>query len=135
MPEAYGFPEGQVALWTGAAEPSTSAVIAFAQNTQVTLTRGWMEHLSIDGVYDEHLTGLRVDVSIGAFYTYDATIARMIASATAVHMKFNHSSVNGSAGYFLYSGRVDSLGYNGTEASPYVYNILYHAHSWSGYGG
>lgn len=135
MPEAYVFSEGSVSIWTGSAAPGTSAVVGYAQNTQVTMARGWVQHESIDGVYADHLTGQRADVTIAAIYTYDNAIARMIESATAVNMKFQHNTVNGSAGWFLYSGRVDVLAYAGYDGAPFVYTLTYHANSWSGYGG
>lgn len=133
--EAYVFPEGSVSLWTGSAAPAASAVVGFAQNTQVNLAYGWDSHESIDGVYTDHLTGQRADVSVAAIYTFDATIARIALSATAVHMKFQHNTINGSAGYFLYSGRIDSHAYAGYEGAPFVYTLTYHAFLWSGYGG
>lgn len=131
--EAFGWPEGQVYLWTGTA--TASAVVALAQNTQGVFQRGWETHQSIDGVYGQHLTGQRADVSIGAVYTYDATIKRMVDAATAIHLKLYHSSINGSAGLILYSGVVDAFGLNGSENNPYVYTLQYHCHIWSAYGG
>lgn len=135
MPEAFVWSEGQIALWTGASAPSTSAVIAYAENIQAMFARGWDEHESIDGVYARHLTGQSVDVSFGAIYTYDSTIARMFDSATAVHMKLQHSSVNGSAGYLIYSGNIASLALAGSLANPYIYTLGYRANAWSAYGG
>lgn len=131
--EAFVWSEGAIALWTGAASPAASAVVAYAQNVQGLLAWGWEEHQSIDGVYAQHLTGQVGDLTFGAIYTYDATIARIAQSATAVHLKLQHNGVNGSAGYLLYSGRIASLALAGSEATPYVYTLTYRAHQWSAY--
>lgn len=133
MPEAYVWPEGQVAIWTGNATPSTSAVLAYAQNMQVMPVRGWYERETIDGVYFRHLTGQSIDFTCSMLYTFDNTIQKIEASATAVHMKIQHNSVNGSAGLFLYSGHIVSLALAGDEANPYAYTLTYRGNIWSAY--
>jgi len=118
-------------LYTGAG--AASAVVAYAQQTQVSITWGWLNHGTLGTAYYDHLTGKRADVSIGAVYTFDKTIKRMAESATAIHLKLMHSGLNGSAGYFLYSGRIDSLEYAGTEESPYTYSLRAHFNQWSAF--
>lgn len=130
--EAFSWAEGSISLWTGSA--TASAVVAFAQTNDLTLAHGWNNYQTLDGSYHDSFTGQRADLSVGAVYTSDLTLARMVASATAVHVRLNHSNaVNGSAGYLLYSGRVDMLRYAGSEAAPYTYQLMYHANRWSAY--
>lgn len=133
MPEAYTWPEGQIAFHTGSA--TASAVVAFAQNMQAMMIRGWSNDPSLAGVYRDHLTGQRADVVLGAVYTHDATLLRMEASATAMHMKLLHSGIHGSAGFQFYSGRIDAISIIGSEGQPYVYQVSYHANVWSAFGG
>lgn len=135
MPEAFVWTEGSIALWTGSASPSTSAVLAYAQNMNGVMQRGWFERQSIDGEYFRHLTGQSFDLTVQAVYTYDATIVRMVESATAVHLKLQHNNVNGSAGFLVYSGHVAALSPIGSEANPYTYSLTYRANLWSAYGG
>lgn len=134
MPEAFIWKEGSISLWTGAASPSTSAVIAYAQNMQVGMNYGWMEHESVDGVYARHQTGQSIDISFGAIYTSDGTIVRMAQSATAVHIGIYQSGVNGSAGVNAYSGHISGLSLAGDETNPHIYTLTYHSNVWSAYG-
>jgi hypothetical protein len=131
MSEAFIFPEGEIHLWTGTA--TASALVAYARATEAVFTRGWRSTPIIDGTYCDQQTGQRANVNIQALYTYDSTIMRLDASATAVHVRLNHSGVNGSAGYVLWSGYIDSLAFAGSEGNPYVYTLAYHANAWSAY--
>lgn len=131
--EVYTWNEGQIYLWSGTA--TASALIAFAQNAQALLQYGWENHPSVAGVYAEHLTGQRADLTIQALYTYDAAAIKLILSATALHVKLDHSGINGSAGFLFYSGHVDTLAPGGSEGIPYSYTLAYHAFAWSAYGG
>jgi len=133
MPEAFSWNEGNVYIWTGNASPSTSAVFAHAQNTRMPFAIGWDNRAAASGTYYDHKTGQRCDVSIAAIYTVDSTIAKIFASATAVHMKFINTNAIGSGGYFLYSGRIDSLQYQGTEKAPFTYSLNAHFNNWSGF--
>lgn len=129
--EAYVWPEGQIWVYTG--NLATSAVVAFAQNTRLSLAKGFTNNETLGGGYYDVFTGQRADVSIGAIWCFDGTLARIFDSGTAVHLKIMNSSVNGSAGYMLYSGRIDSLPYDGAEGSPFKYTLTYHANVWSGF--
>jgi hypothetical protein len=132
MAEAYTWPEGSVSLWTGSA--TASAVVAYAQNTDLMLARGWENRRTLSGNYYDIPVGYRADINIGAVFTSDGTLQRMFDSATAVHMKFQHTNApNGSAGLMLYSGRIDALAYRGSENAPYTYTLTYHANQWSAY--
>lgn len=132
MPEAYVWPEGQIYIWTGTA--TASAVVSFAENSNLQVAYGWDNRPNLSGTYRDHLTGKRADLSIAALYTIDGTIQRMADSATAVHIKLIHNTINGSAGFFLYSGRLDNIAYQGDNAAPYKYALQYHANVWSGFG-
>lgn len=134
MPEAFIWREASISLWTGVASPSTSAVLAYAQNMQVGMTYGWLEHESVDGVYARHQTGQSIDVTFAALYTVDSTIVKMVQSATAVHLGIYQSGINGSAGINAYSGNISGLTLVGDEANPHVYTLTYHGNLWSAYG-
>lgn len=133
MTEAFAWPEGNIYIYTGNATPSTSAVFAHAQNMRAPFEVGWDNRANASGTYYDHKTGQRVNVSIGAIYTVNSTLAKIFASATAVHMKFIHSNLAGSGGFFLYSGRIDSLQYAGSDKTPYTYTLQAHFNAWSAY--
>jgi len=133
MPEAFSWMEGNIWIYTGNAAPATSAVFALAKDSKLNVTRGWDNRAAANGTYYDHLTGQRADVSIGLVYTVDATIAKIHESATAVHMKFLQTNAIGSGGYFLYSGRIDSLQYAGNEKMPFMYTVAIHANAWSAF--
>lgn len=133
MAESFGWPEGNIYIWTGAAAPSTSALIAHARDTKLSVALGWDNRPAANATYYNHLTGKRADISIGAVYTVDATIAKMHESATAVHMKFLHANAIGSGGYFLYSARIMSLQYVGNEKQPFSYTFNAFANAWSAF--
>lgn len=132
MAEAYGFHEGFVYIATGSF--AASALASFCESTNTNLQRGWLNRVAADGVYRDHITGKRVDVSIGAMYSTDGTLMRIFESATAVHMKLLHfASGIGSGGLFLYSGRIDACNYNGSQNNPYQYTLTYHSNVWSAF--
>lgn len=134
MAEAYSWTEGTVHLWTGTTTPGT--LVAYAENVNVRIARGWENIRMLGGNYVDRLTGLRVDVSVGLFYTNSSTLTRWFESATAIHAKFNHSAYpNGSAGFLLYSGRLDSIELVGSDSQIFKYTMAYHANAWSAYGG
>jgi hypothetical protein len=101
---------------------------------QGALVRGWDNRARLDGSYSDALTGKRADLTIRAMYTYDSTLLRINESATAVHLHLKHSGALGSAGLYLYSGRIDRIDLQGSEGNPYVFGITYHANRWSAYG-
>lgn len=133
MPESFAWPEGAIAVYTGNATPSTSALIAYAKDTNVSIAYGWDNRANASGVYLNHLTGTRADVTFNAVYTVDTTIAKMTQSATAIHVKVIQNNVIGSAGYFFYSGRIVNLRLVGNERDTYKYQFTYFANSWSAF--
>ncbi len=131
MPEAYSWPEGSLSLFTGGT--AVSALISYAENSTVNLVWGWDNKPTLSGVYRDVLTGKRIDVTIGALYTVK-TIQRIADSATAVHMKFMHSSiVNSTAGLWGFSGRIDRLSYAGNDGEVYKYTMALHFNQWSAF--
>lgn len=129
--EAYSWNEGQIYAWTGSA--TASAVIAFARDMQLSMQWGIDNVSTISGTYHDRVTGQRADLSIGALFTFNATIGRMVQSATAMHMKLLHSSINGSAGFVLWSGRVDALSLVGSDDNVLQYTVQHHANRWSAF--
>ncbi len=72
-------------------------------------------------------------MTIGAFWA-DQTLTKVAESATAVHMKLlNTNAVNGSAGFFLYSGRIDALPLQGNANGVMQFSVQYHANQWSAF--
>lgn len=132
MPEAYGWSEGTLHVYTGTTAQSGTP-IAYVQNVSLPVMRGWQSEPSVSGVYRDHLTGLSIQLNAGILYTFDKTLQRIFESATAVHAKLMHSSVNGTGGYFLMSGRIDSLNYNGANGGVLQYSLAMHANIWSAF--
>lgn len=133
MPETFAWPDGTLSIWTGAASPSTSAVIAYARDTQASLTWGYDNRVNASGVYLNHLTGYRADINFNAVQTIDTTLAKMAQSATAVHLKLIQNNIVGSAGYFFYSGRIATIVYRGSEKNPFMYQLTVFANAWSAF--
>lgn len=133
MSESFSWPEGTVYIYTGSA--TASAIIAYAENTQVNLTRGWDNRASLSGLYRDHLTGQMAQVSVGVLTTLDWTVFRMFESATATHFHFRHTGIgSASAGLFLFSGRLDSMAFQGNNGNLFKFTLSYHCNAWSGYG-
>lgn len=131
--EAYSWPEGSVSFWSGNAAPIASALLAYAENLNFSPARGYDNRAAAGGLYRDHITGRYATLNIGAMYTKDNTIVKMFESETAIHCKLMHSSVNGTAGWILYSGRIDSLPLAGSEGQVFKYTVNYHANAWSAF--
>ena len=133
--EAYSWPQGTLYLYTGTA--TASALIGYAQNSHVTLSYGWENRPSLSGIYRDHLTGLRADLSVQALLSNDWRVMKMAASATAVHCILKQITLpaSASAGILLFSGRIDSLQMVGQDAQAYTFTFNYHSNSWSSFGG
>ena len=131
MAETYAWPEGKIYLWTGTAG---SAIVAFAENVQATFTRGWDNYQTLTGTYGDRLTGRRVDLSIGALHHPDNSALRILFNAeTAVHMHLYESSNQGSAGHYLWSGRIDTLSKAGQANGLFSVSLTYHCNVESAY--
>lgn len=132
MPESFGFSEGTLFIYTGVTGASGTPV-AYVQNVSPVFTRGWQPNPSVSGTYRDHLTGLACTLNVGIAYTFDKTLQKIFESGTAVHAKFMHSSVNGTGGYIMMSGRIDNLAYNGAQGGTMLYSLAYHANIWSAF--
>lgn len=132
MPEAFSWMEGQVWMSTGLPF-ATSAYIGLAESTQSNLQVGWVNTPAAGGVYHNHTTGQKVDVTIGTMYSYDKTAQQWFDTKTAVHMKFIHSSVNGTAGIFLYSGRIASVNVQGSNGQVFKQSMQAFFNNWSAF--
>lgn len=129
--EAFSWIEGQIWVYSG--NLATSAVVAYATQCNLNLTWGNVNQETLAGTYYDYTTGKRADFTFGAVMCFDGTLRRMVDSATALHIKFMHSSVAGTAGYMLHSGRIDSLQFAGSEKNPYTYTMAGHGNIWSGF--
>jgi len=134
MPEPFNFTDGALHVWTGAATASGSA-IAYVYGAQLNPHWGWQADPSLGGTVREHLTGQHARLVFESVYTTDSRLAKLAQSATAVHFKWTHSSIDGSAGYIAYSGHIDSLTYEPTaDGVPYtLYRLEAHAYAWSAF--
>lgn len=131
--EVFSWREGKLLIWTGSANPVTALYLT---QTDTRIMYGYQNNgPSMGGQYTDHLTGQRADVSVRAGYTYDQSLLLMMQSATAVHMEVYQSSVNGSAGLMLYSGRITNVAKNGADRGIYNYSLNYYSNNFSSYGG
>jgi hypothetical protein len=132
MSEAIAWPEGAIYLYTGTGP--VSALVAYAGDVNMTLARTWDNFPTLDDVYHDVQTGRRADVLIGSLYTVkNSALVTLEAAATAVHIHLFQSGIWGSAGYHLYSGRIDSVSLVGREGDLFRFQVAYHANEWSGY--
>lgn len=131
MGEVYAWPEGRIYLYTGAATASGSP-IAYVQNTQLAPRYDWSWDATIGGNYRPHLVGKEARVTFAAMYANNALFSGFNATAQ-VHIKFEHSGIGGSAGFFLYSARIDGITYMGTQDAPYTYSLEARGTEWSAF--
>jgi len=130
--EVYAFREGVVWLWTGTAG---SATLAYAEGTEIALTRGWQNYRTFDDVYHDVQTGRVATFRVQALYTRDhSALMEWFEAATAVHAHFIQNATGlGSAGLFLYSGRLDALQQVGREKGMFQLSLMGHSNEWSAY--
>lgn len=132
MTEVFSFNEGAVHIYAGVTGSSGSP-IAYVQNCQLSFNYGWDTSQSLSGTYRDHLTGQAAQASINAGYTFDKTLLQRFNSATAVHFKFIQSGIHGTGGYFLFSGRLDSLSFNAQQGGVFMFTLAGHANRWSAF--
>lgn len=129
--EVYSHREGALLVWTGTSNPYTAA---YVQNVREQRVRGWQNiGPTIGGTYTDHLTGQIATLSTQAGWTHDRTLEKIYESATAVHFHIYQSGVNGTAGIYYYSGRIDSVSINGGDGGLLGLALTYHANAWSAY--
>jgi len=131
--EALSWREGVVYIWTGTA--TASALAAYVQNVNIMPSIGYLNRQTMGGTYTNHETGRYVQFQVGLMASQHWTLFQMFSSGNEVNMHFAHSSVNGSAGIYLYSGRIDTMPLQGQEGAIFQWAINGHANVWSSYGG
>lgn len=132
MAETFAWPEGTMYLWTGSA--TASAVVAYAESVFGTLAYGVDNFRTLDGAYHNLWTGQRADLQVGTMYTTDVlALQRFAAAQTGVHIHLRHSGVQGSAGYFLYSGAINSVTLAGRDGDIFRFALSYQSNVWSAY--
>jgi hypothetical protein len=130
--EVFSHLEGNVWLWTGTAG---SALIAYLTDTDISMVHGVENYRTFDSAYHNLWTGQRADIAVGALYTVDRlTLQVWFDAKTAVHVHIPlYNSAGGSAGFYYYTGALDSLRLNGRENDLYRWSLQYHANVWSAY--
>ena len=128
--EVYAWPEGIISLYTG--DGAASAVLAYAKSHELALTRGYFVTQSIGGVYRRHETGKVATLTVQTMFASQTAVA-IFESATAVHLKLNHVNALGSAGYFLWSGSLNSIKPAGSESQPFTLSMQYECNAWSAF--
>lgn len=133
MGEAFSHNEGALYLWTGSAAASGSPV-GFVQNANVSLQYSWQNQLSIGTARYEWLNDRRADVMFGALWTNNSTVHEIAqATGNVVHMKLEASGVNGSGGWIVYSGQIDSVQVLSQRGGVDSLNVMAHGFEWTGY--
>lgn len=127
----YVWGDGTVKLWSGAATPTA---VHLAQTINIAPVKGILNQQTVNGLYYNAITGQRVDVSINFLFTQDMYWWRLFDGATAVNMQIDHNHARGSAGWFFWSGIIDSIPQAGGEGGAYSMTMNYHSNIWSAYG-
>ena len=131
--EAISWREGNIWVWTGSA--SASAEVAYAVNMNLTPAIGFANRQTMGGKYSNHETGRIVQYQIGLVASQHWTLFKMFSSGAMAHLHFAQSSVNGSAGIYLYSGRINSMPLIGQQGATMQWQMAGYANEWSSYGG
>lgn len=131
--EALAWPEGNIWAWTGSA--TASAIVVYAQMMQITPTIGFANRQTMGGSYSNHETGRMVQYQVGMAASQHWTLFEMYSSGNEAHLHFTHSGVNGTAGLYLWSGRIQSMSLLGQENGAYQWTMAGYANEWSSYGG
>ncbi len=132
MSEIFGFPEGQLHVWTGSHTASGNPV-AYVENVNFARQFGWQSDPSMGGTYRAHLTNIRADFNFQVGYLLGATLPLLSELRTGVHVKFTQANALGSAGYIAYSAVLTQGSLNGAQGG--VFNESYNGfcHSWSAF--
>lgn len=132
MGEVFTFSEGRLYIWTGSHTASGMSV-AFVEQVSVNLTTQWGNQRSVGTGRHEWVIDQRADLQIGKAYA-NADLYALLNATGVVHIKVEHENVPaGSAGFILYSGRLDNLSVNGSQGAIMQENLVGHAYQWTGY--
>jgi hypothetical protein len=131
MAEVYTFAEASAYAWTG----STSGILAFVQNAQITLEVGRHSYRSPGATTRTYIeTGRQARVTIERMRS-DTRLAVLMQNSTGgslhVHLKAAHLGL--SAGFFLWSGELQSLSHNEREGGAWTENVMGVFQAWSAY--
>ena len=131
MAEVYMW--GEVGLWAYTGTATSSALVGYAEDVMLTLQWGYDNFQTLTGTWQDTLTGQRADLTVGTFWIPSNSALRHM-TGTAVHLHLRASAgVNGTAGFHLYSGRIDLLTYQGRQNELFRERMAYHCNVWSAY--
>lgn len=134
MGEVYSFREGSLYCWTGH-HTASGSVIAYVENVNITPNVAWQSNPAVDGTYRGHYTDRRIDFSFSVAWEFGGVLPILFAAETAVHAKLlqNLGGGLGSAGIFLYSGLLTTVGYGGAQGGLMQHPVNGFAHEWSAF--
>ncbi len=133
--ESYSFPELTLFCWTG----NSSAVIAFADNVQLSIARALTKYLYMTtgvgyaGRSQFVETNKTVTMTIGTFYA-GASLYGILASGANVSATLNLSTVaDGASSIFtLWSAQLTDFGLQGSEGQVFKQSVKIQAPDISG---
>lgn len=136
MPETFNFSDGGAWVWTG--DSTTSAELNFARNVSVTLASGRSGYRApFSNQYTYIATGFIARVNMAAAYSDKNVIALFTGHAGGdfhMHVKHLTPNVNESGGFFLYTGLINQVTFNGTDGSPeQSLSFVAEFRAWLGY--
>lgn len=133
MTEAFSHREGALYMWTGSAAASGSPV-GFVNNVSVSFQYSWQNQLSIGTARYEWLNDARADVMIGTLWTNTSRVYELAhQTGQVVHIKLEASGVNGSGGWLVYSGQIDSVQVLSQQGGVDMLSMMGHGFEWTGY--
>ncbi len=132
MSETLSWIDSDVYISTGIVFAS-SAFLAFCENTTVNRQIGWVNTPAAGGIYHNHKTGQRADVTIAAAHGVRTTDESIFESQTACHLKFIYSAAGHVGGIYLYSGRLAQFNLTETNGQVAKYNLQGFFNSWSAF--
>jgi hypothetical protein len=132
MAEVYSWPEVRLYAYTGTA--TTSALVGYGQDVTLALQWGYDNFQTLTGTWADTLTGQRADLLVGTLWiASNSALHRM--TGTAVHwvLRASAPAAGPTAGYLLWSGRIDTLTLAGRSGDLYSERLSYHCNAWSAY--
>jgi hypothetical protein len=133
MSEVFSYRDGGLYLYTGSHTVSGNPV-AYVNSINGTLNRQWQSEPAVDGTYRAHVVERRADFSMSLGWMQGETLTTLFEAETALHIKvLNENPGLGSAGIFLYSAVLPSLGFAGANLGVMGQTLNGFAHSWSAF--
>lgn len=135
--ETFSFVEGKLFVWASASGVgATGSGIAFARDSTIRFTYGWIEHRSIDDVYIRLVTARRADLSVMSLLC-DQQLYRYAQASAPVNARFEGLVTGGlsqSAIWQLYSGVIEQASFSQADGQLFQGNYTMHANEWSAFG-